>query len=436
MVLLLATPVAAFGSGTISGTVSTEGGVSLLLRGARVEAFEGTPEGPDPSKSALTDASGDYTMNVTDIGSGDYLLRVWKPGYIMEDTSWFPVSGPVTKDVKLARDPVLTERLADNDRYSTAVKVARERYTSSNNPTKWWGVRHIVIASGEDRAAADPLAAAGLCGVYNAPLFLVTSDGVPSDVKQAINEICLTATNTFVHIVGGPVSVPDDVYDEIAAIGTSQGQTFAKRRVLATGDRYDLAAAVALEIKAMSGGNPPWALIANGADSEKFFDPLALSTVASSRRFPILLVSENGIPAATRNVLDDLGNPDLVIGGGPATVSSSVMTQLDSTHGTVERWSGADRYKTAIDIANKAMAKGWLDGDSVAVAAKLPDALTGGATIGRFRGVLVITDGQALTSSTGSWLSSKKGDVWKCYVIGGPVSVTESVKNDINSRLD
>ena len=81
-----------------------------------------------------------------------------------------------------------TERLADNDRFTTAVEIAREGWGGTSG-SDWSGVKHVVLASGDDRAAADPLAAAGLCGVYDAPLFLVSSSFVPSRVKAAIDQI-------------------------------------------------------------------------------------------------------------------------------------------------------------------------------------------------------------------------------------------------------
>ena len=58
-------------------------------------------------------------------------------------------------------------------------------------------------------------AAAGLCGVYDAPLFLVNDGGVPSSVKKAITEIMLTRAVPRIVIVGGPASVPPEIIQEI-----------------------------------------------------------------------------------------------------------------------------------------------------------------------------------------------------------------------------
>ena len=103
--------------------------------------------------------------------------------------------------------------------------------------------------------------------------------------------------------------------------------------------------------------------------------------------------------------------------------------------GADARWWGNDRYLTAIDIANEAQTLGLIEHEYVGVAAKLPDALTGGSMIGQMGGVLLISNGQSLTSSTGSWLSSHKTTVKDSYVFGGPASVSDTVRTQIDQRL-
>ena len=49
--------------------------------------------------------------------------------------------------------------------------------------------------------------------------------------------------------------------------------------------------------------------------------------------------------------------------------------------------------------------------------------------------VLLITNGESLTSSTGNWLGAHKANIDKNYVIGGPVSVTPDVMTQIEARL-
>ena len=434
--VLVASPGVAAGDGTVSGQV-TEAGTGVPVPGALVRAYEFEYGKPVFNNSGSTNAAGAYSFQVFFHDTDSYRFRVTCPGYLTQDTGYLSVPGGLVRDYSLQPDPQRTERVYGSDRYSTAVQVARERFTSPQNPTDWLHVFHVVIASGEDYAAADPLAAAGLCGAYEAPLFLVNSEYVPSSVIKAMREIVAMNKYVIVHIVGGSASVPDARFEELDdAITYPADYTLFSSRVISTGDRYDLAAAIARDIKDKNGNtDPEWALVANGTDPDKFFDALALSPISASQEFPILLVAEDRIPTATKKVLDELGNPDIVVGGGPATVSESVRDTLDKQNGKVERWWGPDRYRTATTVANEALEKGWLDGRYTSVAAKLPDALTAGAAGGQVNGVLLVTEGHKLSSATGQWLAGQKTTVAKCYVTGGPVSITDGVKSSIDAKL-
>ncbi|MDP2181602.1 MAG: cell wall-binding repeat-containing protein [Actinomycetota bacterium] len=338
------------------------------------------------------------------------------------------VAPPVT-------EPATAERIADDTRFSTAVEIAKESCDPDGNGT-WPGITHVIVASGDDRAAADPLAAAGLCWAYDAPLFLVSARSTPGEVKAAIRQIAVARSERItIHVVGGPASVPDArISDIVGYMGTAQ---FAPSdRVLSTGGRYDLSRAIALRMKSVADSTPgktmaSAVLIANGADSTKFFDALALSPISARIGAPILLVSATEVPSATSSAIATLKPTTKIVGGGPNTVSETVRAKLGAV-----RWSDANRYSTATTIAKKAIdEKHWLSASVVGVAAKLPDALTGGSMVGRSGGVLLLTDTAKLSSDTATFLKARKGSVTTCYVLGGEKSVLPSVRTAINNVL-
>lgn len=315
---------------------------------------------------------------------------------------------------------------AGSDRYTTAALTARRAFDPAGNGS-WPGVKHVIIASGDDAASADPLAAAGLCSAYDAPLLLVKPGSVSAQVMQVLAEIAHNNGGALeVHVVGGVRTVTTSCLQSIkAAIPGARIE-----RVLAGGGRYDLAAAIAHRMVTVRGAGPGTVLVANGSDSTKFFDALALSTISAAKGYPILLVSADGVPAQTAEAIRSLCPTQVIVGGGPRTVSDMTLASLNAT-----RWAGGDRYSTATTIAQNAIARGWLSDDDVSIAAKMPDALTGGSAAGKLGGVLLLTDSTHLPWPTGDWLVSPSRTVLHWSVIGGPASVDPSVRTDLERLL-
>ncbi|MDH4140369.1 MAG: cell wall-binding repeat-containing protein [Coriobacteriia bacterium] len=409
--------------------------------------------------STTTNSTGRYAFNGLPDDYYDYCrcFRVASTRYRSAITyTYYFKPGTSRSDVALRR---VAERVAGSTRYSTAVAAARKGYDPWGNKS-WDGATDVIIASGEDRAAADPLAAAGLCWAYDAPLFLVSSTSVPAEVKQAVQEIVTANGAVTVHLVGGKVSVPDARYAELDAAVSG---TLSKHRVLATGSRYDLAAKIAQIVVATADSDPakdlpPAVLVANGADPTKFFDALALSPISAAKGCPIVLTSASSLPSPSANAIKNLGFNYAIIGGGPNTVGANVMNAVDDivddVGGVTQRWYGQSRYTTATTIAEKAQAKGWLDFLHIGVAAKLPDALAGGSAVGRLGGVLVLTRGDALTSTTAAFLEKwdthnnaalGNWSMWPpitnpslagaTYVLGGKLSITDAVQTDMIDAL-
>lgn len=318
-------------------------------------------------------------------------------------------SGPIEL-AQIAR-PV---RLEGRTRFDVAVSTAEASYP------RWEGVRDVIIACGDDRASADPLAAAGLCWRYDAPLMLVSSSQAPASVRAAVKEIVHNNGPVTIHVVGGTVSVPDAVVSQITAAAGSTAVTVDR---VAAPNRYALAAAIARRVALGHEGELPAALIANGGDATKFFDAAALSAIAAAKGYPVLLVERERIPATTASFISSADPAELVAAGGRATISDAVLRDLGA-----ERWAGADRYATAAAIATNASdpGRGWLSPNTCGFAALLPDALSGGALAGHKGGPLLLTARTALPAATAGWLSTHNGDIDTAWVLGGSDSVWSS----------
>lgn len=347
-------------------------------------------------------------------------------------------------------DPYVSKasRLAGQSRFSTAASIAKRMTNNYENVTD------IILASGENRGAADPLAAAGLTWAYKgAPMVLTSSTAVPQETKDAIKQIVALNGAVRLHVVGGKLALPDARITEIKSyLGSNSGLLTTpledpKLRI-AGANRYGTAVAIAKEMRSVRPDAPDMVLIANGAEEAKFVDALSLSTIAAYRGAPILTVSRTSVPQATADAIAEMGiEPDnIYVAGGPNTVSAGVLAQLgvvdDSWYEGGNRLAGGNRYTTAATIADWAISTGWLEGNVAGVAASVPDALTGGAAVGWKGGPLLLTTRDYLWPDTADYLyqlapllDPGDGSPANCYVFGGPNSISATTLSQIDYIL-
>ncbi|MDC5698860.1 cell wall-binding repeat-containing protein, partial [Intrasporangium calvum] len=149
---------------------------------------------------------------------------------------------------------------------------------------------------------------------------------------------------------------------------------------------------------------------------------------AGRDRVPILLTRATSLPGATAEALRRLAPSRIVVVGGSSTVSDDVLTQLRAlaTSGSVSRYAGADRYATAARVAAEYTSAATV---YVASGETFPDALSAAATAGRDRMPLLLTRADSLPTPTSDALSRLNPS--RAYVVGGPATITEAVREAI-----
>lgn len=320
-------------------------------------------------------------------------------------------------------------RIAGSDRYSTAVAIAKSAWPG------WAGVTHVVIASGEDRSASDPLAASGLSWAYHgAPVLLVSSTSTPASVRTALSQIRAANGPLALHIVGGTTSVPPARVTELRA---AAGPGSTAERVLSTGDRYDLAAAIARRMKSLRPAEfPSRVFIANGADPATFSDALAAAPISAATGAPVLLVSRTAIPSATRSALASLGLTERYIAGGTTSVSEGVSVALGLGTGSPNRLAGSTRHDTSVAIAEKAVASGWSTAGTTAIAGSVPDAVSSGAAVGHLGGVVITSARTGLPHGPEGFVGAQTASITRAWVLGGSASLSDDVRRDVARQRD
>lgn len=312
-------------------------------------------------------------------------------------------------------------RIAGDDRYATSVAAAQAGWPG------WVGIDRVIIASGEDRALADPLAAGSLCWAYDAPLLLVNQGSIPPVVRTALAQIRAANGSVDVTIVGGAVSVGPAVREQLSTL-VAPGIV---EQPWTVGDRYDTAAGVALRSAEVATDTsrtvPARALVANGTTPFGFVDALSLSAISVRTGTPVLLTRPDILPPATASALAKLPDGDVLVAGGTRAVSKAVYDLVGGT----DRWGGANRYATSATVASGARTRGWLTGNAVGLAGSVPDALTGSVYIGRTGGALLATPRQALNPSTVNHLVAQSGTVTEGVIFGGTRVVSPNQEREL-----
>lgn len=283
-------------------------------------------------------------------------------------------------------------RLAGATRHETAVAVSKKLFPG--------GASAVVIVR-DSNENPDALAAAPLAAKKGGPILLTATGNLPASTAQEVNRL----NPSTIYVIGGAGAVSDHVVSQLR-----QGGRNVVR--LAGPDRYQTAAKVARNV-----GASDLAIIASGEGSH-LVDALAASGVAAAKGAPILLVTQNSIPAATSAALADLGVTRTVVAGGPASVSNAVMQQLPNP----TRVSGQTRYDTAAALAQWGKANGVPAGNVLVARGDLgPDALAGGAA-GQ---LLVLTPSDSLHTAARNFVSQSANSV---TILGGAGAVSSSVE--------
>ncbi len=297
-------------------------------------------------------------------------------------------------------------RVAGADRYMTAVELSAANFASADN---------VVIAYGEDYP--DALTASALAGSIGAPILLTRQNSVPAAVLAEIDR--LGASKAY--IIGGTAAVS-------AGVATAlQNEGLAVERISGA-DRYATAAAVAEKVLSVKG--PQW----NGnvfiASGENYPDALSAAPIAGAQGMPILLTRKGSMPAASASFLAANSVKKSYVVGGSAVIGTWVQ---DAAPGAT-RIAGADRYETAVKVAEFAksfgMGYGYL---GIASGTNFPDALGGGVVVGRNNGVLLLTNAKSLNAATADAIMANSPA--RIEVFGGPTAISADVLEALDSMF-
>ena len=267
-------------------------------------------------------------------------------------------------------------------RYETSQKEALCAYASCGR---------AIVASGID--FPDSLCGAALAGGLDCPVVLTEADRLSSSAKQTLDSLGAKE----IYVLGGKSAIADSVYSALAQRGSV--------RRLSGATRYETQQAVYDFGKSKGLWSSDVAIVASGAN---FPDALSVSPVAFALKAPIFFVNESGeLPSAQLASLRELAPKTILVVGGPAVVSDSVVSaakQITSAKGgSAVRLYGQTRYETSLAVARHAVENLGFSWDGLAFASgKLAfDALGGAVVQGKAKSVLLLVDDGSVGSASG-----------------------------------
>ena len=257
-------------------------------------------------------------------------------------------------------------------------------------------------------------------GSYN--VAFISRDTRAFPVREWFNNQSSIFGADEITVVEGAAFPFGDVVLEERAIDTER---------LAGANRYGTAAAVSERYNGAGASRD--IVIVNG---QNFPDALGAGPLATRYDGPLLMVTQNAIPAETAAELDRLTPRTITIVGGTGVVSAAVEAQLATYVGgsaNVTRIAGADRYATSRAVVQAVDATSPITELFLATGRGFPDALAAVPAAGWVGGAVMLVDGTlgSLDASTAAFIDGLDVPV---TIVGGTGVVSAGIESQLAGR--
>lgn len=198
-----------------------------------------------------------------------------------------------------------------------------------------------TVALGRDDLFADSLTSGSVQGLVDGPLLLTPSGSLDDRVAAELDRL---GTATVV-VMGGSVAIGPAVEQQLIDLGYTVERVEGPTRTetaLAVAETFFADATEAFMVRSHDGGADP---------TQAFADSLAVGGAAARQLVPVLLSTTEGLTETTSAYLQVSDIQTVHMVGGEAALSPQVVADLEALGIAVERFSGPDRFATALEIA-------------------------------------------------------------------------------------
>jgi putative cell wall-binding protein len=356
---------------------------------------------------ALTSNTATRTVTVADTDQTPIVATTGAaPSHTLGGSATIVDSGVTVTDLDNATQASASVSIAVGFAAGDTLAFTNDSLTMGNISGSYDGATGVLTLTSAGATATDAQWANALSDVTfstssstigNRTISYVTNDGTKTSAA---------ATDT-VKVVSAPVAV-------------SVAPTYPGITRVAGPDR--ISTSIAASKREFPGA--PSNFVANAVvlvDSSDAIDGLTGAPLAAAVRAPLLYTGSASAPASVlaeiHRLLGSSGKVYLL--GGAAVISDSVETQLQGVGYTTQRIAGADRYATAVAIANEIVSvEGTVNTAFEATGLGYADALAAAPAAAHASGVVLLTLGGTQSAATAAWLSAHAGVAR--YAVGGP----------------
>ncbi len=299
-------------------------------------------------------------------------------------------------------------RIAGTNRYDTAAQIALEYPGEPDTVFISSGTSFADALSGSSAAANSKMPSTLEAGSLAAPILLTRANVLPDETVAALDAI----EPSQIVILGGTKSVTPRVeaalepYGDVERIGGA--------------NRYETSQLIA----ELYPQDAPVVYVASGDDA-RFADSLSGGALAGSQGAPVVLVRSDRVDEFTQAALDYLDADEVIVLGGPASVSDAVYDAI----GADDRLFGDDRFETSVAISEEF--EGDIDATYVASGRAWPDALAGASLSGFLGQPLTLSDTNDVPDVVMDELDRLSPA--SVTLLGGEKPLTEAVETELNA---
>ncbi|MBK9179370.1 MAG: fibronectin type III domain-containing protein [Acidimicrobiales bacterium] len=268
----------------------------------------------------------------------------------------------------------------------------------------------------------DALSASALAGAYNAPILATPTNSLDPAVSAEIQRVI--PPNGTIFVMGGTAAISAAVEQQLDQIGGTVQR-------LQGVDRYATSATTATFLGATDGAKPfdgaPTAILANGVT---VVDALGVGPIAYQGH-AVLLTDGSTLTTPVQQALQAIGARQLIVVGGSAVMSPSLVSGLQGTFGVIQE-AGIDRWQTAADLATiELQILGFTNSRLVispGVGTFFP-TMFAGYHAGKVKAPMVLVNAPGVPTETALWVQQFGANVTTLVAVGVDAGTAQAVAN-------